>query len=160
MFQPIRSFCVLAFGALALSAQTVPVPSVETTAMIGIAEGQTARLNLLNPGVLAPALGVVCSAAVSYVDGNGTVLKTASVTVLPGKSAPVDLHSDSDLSLAVGERREIRTVIAIPMVPPPTATSSGTAASTAACKLIPTLEIFDSLTGRTQAVLGHVVTID
>lgn len=160
MFQPIRLICVLGLSALALSAQTVPVPSVETTAIIGIAEGQTARLNLLNPGVLPPALGVVCTAAFSYVDASGTVLKTATVSVLPGKSMPVDLHSDSDLSLAVGERREIRTVIAIPIVPPPTAASGGTAATAAACKLIPTLEIFDSLTGRTQAVLGHVVTVE
>jgi hypothetical protein len=37
---------------------------VKTTAMIGLAQGQTAQLNLLNPGVQAPATGVICTAAV------------------------------------------------------------------------------------------------
>lgn len=156
MFHTTRLMCVLALGAMSLAAQTIPVDTVQTTAMVGLATGQTARLNLLNPGVAAPALGVVCTAMVQYLGADGTVLKTASVTVLPGKSMPVDLRSDIDLSLAPDTRKEIRTTIAIPSVPPP---STGTAA-TPACKLIPTLEIFDSLTGRTEAILGHVVSID
>jgi hypothetical protein len=149
--------CVVTLGAMALAAQTVPANTVQTTAMVGIAEGQTARLNLLNPGVQAPAVGVICTAAVAYLDGGGTVLKTASVTVDPGQSAGVVLHSDTDLNLMAGERREIRATISIPAIPPPTAGSTST---TPACKLIPTLEILDSVSGRTQAVLGHVTSVD
>ena len=159
MFPSTRLMCVLALSAMALAAQVVPNYTLQTTAMVGIAEGQTARLNLLNPGVLPPALGVVCTATVVYLDGAGTVLKTASVTVTPGTSQGADLHSDSDLGLAAGQRREIRGTIAIPVVPPPV-TATGTATAVPACKLIPTLEILDSLTGRTQAVLGHVETVD
>jgi hypothetical protein len=153
-----RLMCALALGAMSLAAQTIPADTVQTTAMVGIATGQTARLNLLNPGVLPPALGVVCTAEVTYFDGAGAVRKTASVTVSPGTSVPVDLRSDVDLSLAPATRLEIRTTIAIPIVPPPTSTSTTTTAP--ACKLIPTLEIFDSITGRTQAVVGKVVSLD
>jgi hypothetical protein len=159
MFHYARLMCVLALGAMALSAQVTPANTLQTTAMVGIAESQTARLNLLNPGVQAPAGSVLCTAMVEYLDGGGTVLKTVSVTVAPVKSAGVELHSDVDLSLAIGARREIRATIAIPTVPSP-GTAAGAVAATPACKLIPTLEIFDSSSGRTQVVLGHVATVE
>jgi hypothetical protein len=173
MFQTTRLMCVLALGVIALRAQTVPVETIETTRMIGIAYGQTARLNLLNPSAVTPvaAAAVPCTASVQYLDASGTVLKTATVTVAPGVSVPVDLHSDSDLSLAVNGRREIRAIIAVPLisltplVPPPPSEAAGatptpTPTSTPACTLLPTLEIFDTLTGRTEALLGRADTID
>ncbi len=51
-----RDTCVLALGAMALSAQTIPVDTVRTTAMVGIASGETARLNLLNPAPVATSI--------------------------------------------------------------------------------------------------------
>lgn len=164
MFHPTRlkwvlTPCVLTLGALSLAAQTIPADTVQTTAIVGIATGQTARLNLLNPGVLPPGVGVVCTAEVTYLDGAGTVRKAASVTVNPGTSVPVDLHSDSDLDLAPATRLEIRATIGIPVVPPPPSTSTSTTMPPV-CKLIPTLEIFDSITGRTEAIVGKVVSID
>jgi len=124
--------------------------------MIGIADSQTAQLNLLNPGVQAPAIGVICTAAVSFVDAAGTVLKSRTLIIAPGTSAPFDLRSDTDLNLVVaGDRREIRATIMIPPFPPPP-TAAGSTAIPAACKLIPTLEIFDTISGRTLVTLGHV----
>ena len=146
--------CAFAFTALSLAAQSVPATqSIQTTGMIGLAEGQTARLNLLNPGVPAPALGVVCTAGVAFLDDQGNVLKSKTATVLPGTSAPLDLDSHADLNLATDERREIRAVIKIPPVLPP----AGSTIST--CKLIHTLEIFDNISHRTQAILAPAVTI-
>jgi hypothetical protein len=147
--------CTLAMNATILSAQTAPaLPAVQTTAMIGLAEGQTAQLNLLNPGIVAPATGVICSAAVSFVDANGAVLKTKYLSIPPGKSMAFDV-SDIELAITYGARREIRALIAMPAATP-VATSS---AAVPGCKLIPTLEIFDSATGRTLVTLGHVETI-
>jgi hypothetical protein len=151
MLKYVSLMCVLTLSAVVLSAQVTAIPAVQTTAMIGIADAQTAQLNLLNPGVAAPALGAMCSAAVSFVDANGTVLKSMSLSVPPGKSLPFMLRSDVDLSLIAGDRREIRATITIP------APNSATAA--AGCKLIPTLEIFDTVTGKTLVTLGKVVTI-
>jgi hypothetical protein len=161
MFHLTRSMCVLALGAISLAAQTIPVDTVRTTPMVGIAFGQTARLNLLNPGPVSTAVGVVCTAAVTYFDASGAVLKSASVAVAPGTSMPVDLHSDTDLSLAANARREIRATIAMPAVPPPAASSTSTATNIPpACKLVHSLEIFDSITGRTQTIVTKAVAIE
>jgi hypothetical protein len=159
MLHNARLTCALAFTALALSAQTIPVGTLETTGMIGIADSQTAQLNLLNPGIEAPAIGVVCSAVVAFVDGAGKVLKTsAPLNVAPGTSAAFDIRSDTDLAIVAGDRREIRATIMIPgIVPPPTAASA--TPTPPACKLIPTLEIFDTVSGRTLVTLGHVEAV-
>ncbi len=154
-----RLTCALAVSGLALFAQVAPVPNtIETTGMAGIAEGQTAQLNLLNPGVLPPATGVACTAAVSFIDSTGTVVKSATLVVLPGKSNSLAVRSDIDLKLtSANDRREVRATIAIPsIVPPPTASST---APITACKLIPTLEIFDTSSGRTLVTLGHVTAL-
>jgi hypothetical protein len=147
--------CVFTLSALALTAQTstpvaAPVTHLRTFGMLGLAEGQTARLNLLNPGVLAPgATAEVCSASVAFLDAQGNVLKTGTITANPGQSPNFDVDSDADLKLAVDERREIRATIQEAPLPP----SSGSPA--VHCRLIPTLEIFDTLTGKTTTVLGH-----
>src|SRR5579863_911083 len=146
----VRLMCVLALSAVALSAQAIPIPTtVETTGMVGLADAQSAQLNLLNPGVLAPALGVICTANATFLDANGGVLKTATLSVLPGKSMSLTLRSDTDLKLVAGDRVEIRATISFPpFVPPPTAVGT-TPPTTAPCKLIPTLEILDTTSGRT-----------
>jgi hypothetical protein len=145
-------------GGCALSAQTVPVTQViKTTGMVGIADAQTAQFNLLNPGVLAPAVGMICTAQVSFVNANDTVLKSATLTIAPGKSASLTLRSDTDLNLVAGDRAEIRAVVTLPgIVPPPTAAST---IVTPACTLIPTLEMLDTPSGRTLVVLGRMDTV-
>jgi hypothetical protein len=111
----------------------------------------------LNPGVQAPALGVICSAVVSFVGADGSVIKSAALTVLPGKSASVSLRSDTDLNIAVGDRREIRALIAIP-APLPTPTA-GTQPPAVPCELVTNLEIYDTFSGRTLVTLGRTVAI-
>jgi hypothetical protein len=158
MFRCAQRICVFTLTAAGVFAQVVTTPAVtRTTGMIGLAEGQTARLNVLNPGVgpsvTATAVAITCSAVVEFMDGTGKVLKSTTVSVAPGQSQPFDLFSDADLSLAMDTRTEIRAVITPPAVIPVISTSS-TPMQPAACTLIGTLEIFDSLTKRTQAVLG------
>jgi hypothetical protein len=155
MLKYVHLTCVFTLSAFALSAQAIPAAgTVRTTAMVGIADAQTAQLNLLNPGVLAPAAGVICTAAVSFVDASGAVLKSATLAVPPGKSMSFSLRSDTDLNFVAGDRREIRATITIPTLATPTA-----AASTPSCKLIPSLEMLDTVSGRTLVVLGHVEVV-
>lgn len=158
MFTFTQRTCVFAMAAVGLFAQStpaVPAPETRTSGMIGIADGQVARVNVLNPGVAAPAAGVVCTATLNFWDGKGTRLKTGPVIVLPGQSQYLDLFGDKDLALTGLDRREIRATITIPAVPTPTSTT----APLAACILIGTLEILDESTSKTQVVLGvgHVV---
>ena len=143
MFPFAKLTCVLALGAAALCAQPIITVTVETTGMVGIAAGETARMNLLNPGVLAPAVGAVCTAGVSFIDAGNTVLKTGTLTITPGQSQFLDLRSDLDLSLTAGDRREIRAQFTVP----------------SSCTLKPTLEVFDFITGRTEVVLGGTVAV-
>jgi hypothetical protein len=150
--------CVIALTAFSISAQVVPgSQTVATTGMVGIADAQTAQLNLLNPGVLPPALGAICTALVTFVDDTGTVIKSTTLSVPPGKSLPFTLRSDTDLNLVAGDRREIRATISIPAIITPAATASP--AATPACKVIPTLEMLDTVSGRTLVVLGHAVMV-
>jgi hypothetical protein len=144
-------------GLAAAQGTTMPVlfPQVQTFGMVGLAEGQTARLNLLNPGVLPPlATGAICSAQVSFLDAKGTVLKTAAISVLPGQSVPFDLNRDTDVT-ATDQRVQIRATIQIPAPLPIVATPP----QLFGCPLLPTLEIFNRDTGRTQLLITETRSI-
>jgi hypothetical protein len=155
----IQWTCVFALSAWTLNAQTATPPApptppavehLRTFGMVGLAEGQTAQLNLLAPHVPATATTAACSAAVAFLDGQGNVLKSGTLTVVPDQSASFALNSDADLQMATDERREIRAIIQIAPVPPPAGSATLTAAP---CRLIPTLEIFDNITMKTSVIL-------
>jgi hypothetical protein len=152
MMYRICVFALSAAGAFAQTATTSPVVTY-TTGMTGVAYGQTARWNVLNPGVQPPGIGAVCSAVISFLDSGGNVLKTTTVSVAPGTAAaPFDISS-ADLSIAAGTREEIRATITIPVIVPVSA--SGTSTSPIpSCKLIGTVEVFDSVTRITESQLG------
>jgi hypothetical protein len=161
MFKFAQRICVFAlalaglYAPAGLYAQTAtpPVQVTLTSGMVGIAEGQTAQLNALNPGVAAPATGAICTGLLTFLGDEGKVLKSATVSVVPGTSAHIAIDSDRDLALAIDQRKEIRATITIPPVPPPT---GSTTPVTPVCKLIGTLEIFNTIDGRTQVTLGTV----
>ena len=157
MFKHAQRICVFTLAATGLAAmglaQTVPVQETKTTGAVGIAYGQTARFNVLNRGIAAPAVGVVCSAVLSYYDGKGAMLKQSNVTVLPGQIGSLDLFSDVDLALPAVQRKQIRATVSVPLIPPPASAAADTKPSPA-CRLIGTLEIFDALSGKTEVVLG------
>ncbi len=158
MFKIAYRISVFALAAAGLFAQTVTPPPAQvtrTSGMVGIAEGQTARLNALNPDVASPAAtGVICTGLITFLGEDGKVLKSTTVSVTPGTSQHLDLDSVLDLALAVDNRKEIRATITVPPILPPTATS--TTAVAPVCKLIGTLEIFNTLDGRTLVTLGTV----
>ncbi len=146
----LSSLCWLACAA---SAQMLPPVGlglqIQTFEMVGVAEGQAARLSVLNPGVQAPAAtGALCSGLLSFLDDQGKVLKSQTVTVAPGKALSLDLDSDVDLGLAVNTRKQIRATVQVPPAPP----TQGTGA-VGFCTLAPSLEIFDKSTGRTTVIL-------
>src|SRR5215469_8558498 len=94
----VRFSYLLLLGAASCFAQskTPVINFAETTGMVGIADGETARFNVMNPGAVAPAVGVVCTAALAFVNTNGVTVKLLTVTVTPGRSASFDLTSDTD----------------------------------------------------------------
>jgi len=148
MLRLFHSTCLCALVAGGLYAQSAPPPILETSGMIGIAFGETARLNVLNPTAVA-----ACPATLSFLDGSGTLLKSEAVTVPAGKSVWFDLHSDTDLDLAMTDRREIRATLLIPGPVP--ASASAPTSTVPTCEYVKTLEIFDNASLRTLVVLGH-----
>jgi hypothetical protein len=137
---------------LAISASAQDSPKVDTFGMVGLAGGQTARLNVLNMGSQAPGAATTCLVSLLFLDDQGALLKTNTLEVGPARSVSLDLDADKDLALAATQRRQIRGLIApIPEVPPP--------GGTATCVLMPTLEIFDRLTGKTSIVMASTMSI-
>ena len=124
----------------------------QTTAMVGIATGQTARLSVLNPGgaprggatgqtarvsVDAPP-GFTCSAEVVFKDQEGKTIKYQLGAVQPGKSCGFDLSADNDLSLADGARIQFRVMLTSLSADPTPPTNPPTTISPL-CNVIPTL---------------------
>lgn len=149
-----QRICVFMAAAAGMYAQTtapnMPVTDTRTSGAVGIAQGQTARFNVLRPNETATA---TCTALLTYFDGAGTQLDTFTVTVAPGTVGHLDLFSDTDLALAADQRKQIRVTVAVP-VEIPSSSSSTTAKVVPVCRLIPTLEIFDAVTGKASVVLG------
>ena len=160
MFRFTQGICVFTLAATGLYAQTTVTPPVQvtmTTGIVGIAEGQTAQFNALNPEDSASATAAACSALLTFLADDGTMLKSKTVNVAPGTSQALVIDSVKDLSLAVNARKEIRATLIIPPVPPPSASSPTHVKPV--CKLIGTLEIYNSLDGHTLVTLGagHLV---
>jgi len=156
MFKFAQGMSVFALAAIGLYAQTTPIAPAQvtrTSGIVGIAEGQTAQLNALNPGIALPATGETCLGLLTILDDSGKVLKSKTVNVAPGTSQSLVIDSVLDLALAIDQRREIRAAITVPAVPPP---SGSTTSVMPVCKLIGTLEIFNTIDGRTQVTLGTV----
>jgi len=140
-------------------ATTSPTPLTrsQTSVMVGLTSGQTARLNALNPGVPAPfATAALCPAQVSFLDDQGNVLKTEAITVIPGKSVSFDLDRDKDVISSTG-RLEIRATLSFPPLTPAVASTTppvpGAVVVVPYCSLTPSLEIVDNLTAKTLVVV-------
>ena len=164
MSQCLRGLSVFLLTAASVLAQPmIPATHTRTTGVIGIASGETARFNVLNDHMADASTTSFCLVMLTYYDAKGALLKTSTVSVAPGLTVYLDLFSSSDLSLTVGERRQIRATLEVPLIPNTASpsSSSSTTSTTAtpptyvpACRLIGTLEILDSATGRTLSILG------
>jgi hypothetical protein len=149
MFKFTRAICVFTLSVAALCAQTnMPLQVTHTSGLVGLAEGQTARFNALNPEATT---GAACSGLLSFIGDDGAILKTKTVSVAAGTGQHVDLDSVIDLALPIGVRRDIRATITVAAAP---ATGTSATAVHAACRLIGTLEIFNTIDGRTLVSLG------
>lgn len=132
---------IVMISAVARAQSTAVPPQNEILGPLGFTTRQTARLNVMGPGVPAPfALAARCPATLSFVDANGRMLKSESVLVDPNQSLSFDLNADTDL--APSSRSDDNT---------------GRPADSVTqryCRVIPTLEIFDTTTGKTTVAVA------
>ena len=131
--------------------------------LVGIARGQTARLNVslcdgsarlgdgsvrLCDGSVMPGEAATCTVTLGFVDASGAPIQdragrtiAATRTVRTGESTSFDLHAAEALALG-GLRRSFRAVVRTQEPPDPD--------SPHPCHgLVRTLEVFDTATGRT-----------
>jgi hypothetical protein len=136
---------VIAGSVLARTARAFNPQPDPPFGMVGIAEGQTARLNLVNLGAPA-AIPPPCRARLRFLDADGNVVASRSVVVEAGQAAFLDFAPSFAPINTVGDvalppRAEIRAVVnfGIDTVPP------------GPCRA--TVEIFDTATGRTSVFI-------
>lgn len=134
-------FCVaLLSGTLAIAQSPSFQNQQRTTNVVGVAIGQTARLNVLYPTAPAPILQAVCSVTLNIADDQGNLLKTTTVSrLIGGKSVNLDVNADTDL--AGSARTEIHGYVVTP-----------------GCSLTASLELIDNATQKTLLVVGSALT--
>ena len=117
--------------------------------MIGIANGESIRLNALNMGSGMSTPASTCSVTFRFLDVRGRPLRQNVVTLQPGKAASLDLARNS--VPANDHRVEIRAILLFGY-------SGGAAPARELlqqydCNIFPSLEIYSNDTGKTNAVV-------
>jgi hypothetical protein len=133
----------------------VPVPQLATFGMIGLAAGQTARVNALGFPMGGPIInGSACTVTLTFLDDAGKSLGTSTQPVVGGAAVHFDLkRTDID---AATDRRQIRATVRANFALPPGIESP---VAFGFCSVKPTLEIFDNENGRTMAVLADTTSL-
>ncbi len=139
---------VLMLIATAASGQSAYQPGVSFP-MIGIANGESIRVNALDMGSSMSTPSSSCSVTLRLLDAQGQLLKQNVVTLRPGKAASLDLTRNAVPSN--NHRVEIRAVLLFGY-------SAGAAPTREIlqqydCNIVPSLEIYSNDTGKTNAVV-------
>ncbi len=124
--------------------------------MVGVASGQSARINVVNATPVDASNPTSCNVTLQFMDSDGNVLKQAAVNLQPSAATSLDLSWD-DLTGAT-LRAELRAVLLFGYsggANPP----GGILRQTACGSLIPSLEVFDNTTGRTSFILTTVSSL-
>jgi hypothetical protein len=137
---------IVVLSAALVRAQGDFVPSQQhNSSVVGLAAGQTAKLNVLYPPIPAPLLQAMCTVTLSIVDDQGAVLKTQDFQMLGGKSVSISLNADTDVPAHAAQ------IHALTLTPP-------SSAAGAYCSVLPSLDIVDNATGRTLVHLETTIT--
>ncbi len=121
----------------------LPAPPDFTFGMVGLAPGQTARLNVVNIGPATPS-SIPCFMVLAFLDDSGKELTQRFVQVERGKAAFLDLPASDD-----GGRVQVRAIGFNPLLIP----------ISLSCRLLPTLEVFDNDTGVSSLILTNPVLL-
>jgi hypothetical protein len=130
-----------------------PQPEPPAFGMIGIAPGQTARLNVARVHPPDPGLPPgPCRVGLGFVDAEGGLLLPAvQVTLRPGQAAFADIALGRG-AVGAGGRMQIRAVFVPPIDPDRPGASRRLARE---CRdVVATLEVFDTESQQTQVILS------
>lgn len=136
-------------GAMASTMASTMIDSFSPNfGMFGITQGQTARLNVVNleTGEFVPCIRV----ELSFIDGDGNTLLQKVYDVDRGKSAFLDLNGNQFVGR--GGRTQIRAQVRFVGTP-------DTRDDPFFRNCLPTLEVIDNVTGRTNFIVPDSVGI-
>jgi len=120
--------------------------------MVGIVDGQTARLNVvsLDPKELDPnERPGECMVELSFLDSMGMVLARTTRDLMPGEAAFHDFSFDDVVGTRPTGRLQIR----------PQAMLLGGPDTRGRCLVVPTLEVYDNTTMQTMIFFGLTPTL-
>jgi hypothetical protein len=146
-------------------AQSLPIPfslnQTQTFGMVGVALNQTARLNVVNAAAppTGPVALVVCSMTLQLFDDQANkVAELAVDNLAPGKALHLDLARPAAApNVTAPLRIQVRGVVIVGgrVTPQPVDTPALPVPVPSVCAVVPTLEVFDNDTGKTQVVLTN-----
>jgi hypothetical protein len=126
---------VAVFGVRSQRAQAFDEPNEKPSPMVGLARGQTARLNVVNLFPPDP-----CYVQIVFYDSQGAVLAHDAQTLRPGEAAFLDLNRE-----AIGNpnlRVQIRAVVQF-------------SSTDCLAQVRASLEVYDNDTGKTTLIVAH-----
>jgi hypothetical protein len=144
----IAAFFMLSPGGR-LHAQLIPAvfqlgPQSLTFGMVGMANGQSARINALElPGGGPLVQGGSCQVTFTFYDDQGNNLATKTLPAVQNQSIHLDYTPTSTTPL------EIRGTVQAMF----TVTPGASTAAPSSCSVVPTMEIYDSTSGQTMLLL-------
>ena len=143
----VRLCLLAAFSTMTAAAQAQPGVAF---GLLGLAEGQSLRVNALNLGNRSSSSASGCEVTLRFLDAKGVVLRESVVQIPVGQGASLDLRR-AQVSNQPG-RASVRAVLLFGFAgggapPGPDARRNFD------CNIVPTLELFDDATGRTALVL-------
>jgi len=142
---PVMALCAV-FAAFRLGAQpSIPISisqQLSTFGMVGLAAGETARLNAFLIPTGGPIIAGGCQVTFTFYDDKGASLGTTTLPVTQGQAAHFDLAG------TVVTLQEVRGTVRTAFNSP----TAGVRAPTTICSIVPTEEIFNSA-GQVTAVL-------
>ena len=167
--KPVLVFCcaliVVSAAITAVRAGAPPAimaasPQYVTFGMVGLGTGQTARLNAFALPVGGPIIaGASCQVTFDFYNEAGKSVKTGTATVAQGAAVHFDmLRAEVDTTSGLSEIRGTVRAALVSSSAVLTLGTPGTLAS-AFCSVLPTLEIFDSLSGQTTVVLQQTTAL-
>lgn len=143
----LRLCLLAAFSTMTAAAQARPGVAF---GFLGLAEGQSLRVNALNLGNRSSTPASGCEVTLRFLNAKGSVLRESVVQIPVGQGASLDLRR-SQVSDQPG-RTSVRAVLLFGLAgggapPGPEVRQNFD------CNIVPTLEMFDDSTGRTTLVL-------
>ena len=141
------------YPAAHLRAQFAPLlpatPPYVTFGMVGIIDGQSARLNALLLPTGGPLVaGGSCQVTFTFLNDQGATIASATMPATQNQAVHFDFPP---LPTAATTRTEIRGTVQVAF----TVTSGSTVAAGPSCAVVPTMEIFNPTTGQTELVLEN-----